>query len=132
MTDATNEATNVLPATITALAASTVVRWGRAASVERIVPVLYSLVITSTPKMAAAIWAGGAPVRLPPRMVSSGWMLVVTPTNTAMTGTIAAITNGVQAVARAVRTLVHSLRRAWAKPCRLGMAGTSGVWVSII
>ena len=44
------------PVRMAALAASTVARLGIAASVTLIMPVLYSLLTTSTPTMAMAAW----------------------------------------------------------------------------
>jgi len=89
-------ATKVAAPTSRALAASTTPRRGTAANVGRTVPVLYSPLTTTAPNAANTICAGGAPVRLPPSTVSSGWRLPVRPTNTAITGVISAAARNVQ------------------------------------
>ncbi len=55
---------NATAAKTAAFAASTVSRCGAAASVERIEPVAYSLVMTSTPSTPMASWARKNPLRL--------------------------------------------------------------------
>ncbi len=50
--------------TTAALAASRAGRRGIAASVTRIIPVLYSLLITSTASVATVAWPSMTPVRL--------------------------------------------------------------------
>ena len=67
------------------------------------VPLAYSLDMTRTPKLAATSRPTVAPVRLPPRTVSSGCRLRVAPTNTAMPRTKAAIAASVHRVDRTVR-----------------------------
>ena len=52
------------PVTTAALAVSTVDRRGIAASVVRIIPVLYSPLTTSTARMATTAWLRSTPVRL--------------------------------------------------------------------
>src|SRR5450432_1988761 len=62
--------TQIVPAAMTwlvtmhALAARTVVRRGTAVKVAQIMPVLYSLLIATTPRMAARAWPRSIPVRL--------------------------------------------------------------------
>jgi len=53
-----------MPVRMAALAASTVSRRGIAARVVRIMPVLYSLLIASTARMATTAWPRSIPVRL--------------------------------------------------------------------
>ena len=57
-------ATSTRLVTTTALAARTVVRRGIAASVTRIMPVLYSPLIASTASTATTAWPRSIPVRL--------------------------------------------------------------------
>ena len=57
-------AASTRPVTMVALAASTVTRRGIAVRVMRIMPVLYSLLITSTARMATTAWPRSIPVRL--------------------------------------------------------------------
>ena len=61
--------TSVTTPNTPALAQSTGSRLGTAANVERIMPVEYSPLITSTPSTPIASWAMVTPIRL----VSSGW-----------------------------------------------------------
>jgi hypothetical protein len=86
--------------------------------VARIVPVAYSLDMTSTPKLAPTSCARPAPVRLPPRTVSSGCRLSVAPTNTAIPRTQAASAAKDHTADRNVRSLVHSLTSAARKLAR--------------
>jgi hypothetical protein len=109
---------NITAAVTVALAASTTPRRGLAMRVAPMVPVAYSLDMTRTPKLAATSRPKVAPVRLPPRTVSSGWRLRVAPTNTAMPRTKAAIAASVHRVDRTVRNLVHSEASPSVKPAR--------------
>ncbi|WP_244219320.1 hypothetical protein [Streptomyces globisporus] len=90
------------------MAARTVERRGRAANVVRMVPLLYSPVITSAPTTAASIWATTESVRLPPRTVSSDWRLPVAATNTAPRTGSRAVATVVHTVERTLRNLIHS------------------------
>src|SRR5437016_2161865 len=60
----TSPTTAVTAVSTTALAASRVRRWGTAARLDRIEPVEYSLVMTSTPSTPTASWARKKPLRL--------------------------------------------------------------------
>ncbi len=61
---ATVPAASTAPLRITALAASMADRRGTAASVVRIMPLLYSPLMTSTARTATAAWPSWTPVRL--------------------------------------------------------------------
>jgi len=52
------------PPTKVVLAPSMVSRWGTAASVTRIMPVLYSPAIARTAMIATTVWPSSMPVRL--------------------------------------------------------------------
>ena len=73
---------------------------------------LYSPVTTRAPKAPNTIWAIGAPVRLPPRTVSSGWRLPVRPTNSASTGVTSAAATKVQRSERVEAALSDSAESA--------------------
>src|SRR5829696_8821777 len=115
---ATSATTNITTAVSVALAASTVSRRGQAVKAVRMVPAAYSLDIIRTPKLAPTSRPNPAPVRLPPRTVSSGFRLLVAPTNTAMPRMQPAIAASVHIADRRLRSLVHSDCRAWGKPAR--------------
>ncbi len=59
-----NPTTRVTAPKTVALAARTLRRWGTAAKVDRIMPVLNSLVMINTPSTAIASWARKRPFRL--------------------------------------------------------------------
>src|SRR5829696_7160106 len=120
--------TNIATAVSVALAASTVSRRGQAVKVVRMVPAAYSRVIIRTPKLAPTIRLNPAPVRLPPRTVSSGCRLLVAPTNTAMPRMPPAMAARVHVADRRLRSLVHSECNAWVNPaCWFLVAGGAGV-----
>ncbi len=112
--------------TTAALAASTVTRPGIAASVVRIMPVLYSVLTASTATMATAAWPRSTPVRL---ILPGSWPQPAAghradAAAAALTATVTATTaSSSQAVPGEVRSLVHSARSA-ALTRPSGAAGT--------
>ena len=99
------------------MAASTACRRGIAASVTRIMPVLYSLLNISTARIAATAWPNWIPVRLS-LVVSTGQVRFcgqcVAPTAAALTAMVSAASpRSSQAGPDTVRSLVHSACSAW-------------------
>ena len=102
------------------MAASTADRRGIAVSVMRIMPVLYSPLITSTARMATTAWPNSIPVRLS-LAVSTGQAV---PAGHRTAAVAAALTATVSATAPAssqagpdtVRSLVHSACSASRRP----------------
>jgi len=94
------------------LAASTASRFGIAASVVRIIPVPYSLLIVSTARIATTAWPNWTPVRL--SLVGSTGQVSpcgqwVAPTAAALPAMVSATAaRSSQAGPDTVRSLVHS------------------------
>src|SRR5260370_41510806 len=114
---ATAPVTSTSAVTRIALAASTAWRRGIAASVTRIMPVLYSLLITSTARIAITAWPDWTPVRLS-FVVSTGHITPrgqrVAPTAAVLTAMAsAAAPMSSQAGPDTVRSLVHSACSAY-------------------
>ncbi len=112
-----------------ALAASTACRPGIAASVTRIMPVLYSLLITSTASIATTAWPNWTPVRLS-LVVSTGQVMFcgqwVAPTAAALTAMVsAAAPRSSQAGPDTVCSLVHSACSAYRRLLLLAAAVAS-------
>src|SRR5581483_1369669 len=120
------------PPSTAALAASTVVRRGIAARVVRIMPVLYSSLITSTARTATTACPAQIPVTL--SLATSGWQLTdseqpAAASTAALTVIVsAAAASSSQQLPGAVRSLVHSACTASASVTRLScVAGESQV-----
>src|SRR5215472_14687287 len=109
-----------------ALVASTASRLGVAASVTWIMPVLYSLPIASTARIATTAWPNWTPVRLSfvvsTRQIILGgqWVAPTAAALTAMVSATAPMTS--QAGPDTVRSLVHSARSAHRRPDAGGAA----------
>ena len=102
---------SVNAANTVALAVSSSRRSGIVASVARIIPKVYSLVIASTPSTPASSRPGAMPasallVRSPDAF------LVLRPTATPMPVAAAAVIASVHQVERRLRSLIHSIRAA--------------------
>ena len=115
MNDATSPTTRVTAPNTAAFAARTSGRRGTAASVARIVPEVYSLVIVSTPSAPASSRPGTTPasallVRSPEAF------RVFRPTATPIPTVPATVTARVHQVERRLRSLIHSIRAACANP----------------
>jgi hypothetical protein len=97
-----------------ALAASSSGRFGVAASVARIIPEVYSLVIISTPSTPTS----SRPTEMPASALlvrSPDGCLVLSPAATAIATAATAVSASVTQVERRVRSLIHSIRAACRK-----------------
>src|SRR4030095_13104121 len=108
MNAAASPTANATAPNTAAFAASTIGRFGIAASVARIIPEEYSPVITSTPR---------TPVKSRPRETpasallvrSAAASLVLTPTAVAMPTAPTTVTASAHQVERRLRSLIHSI-----------------------
>jgi hypothetical protein len=115
--DATSPTTRVTAPNTTAFAASTRGRRGTAASVARMVPELYSLVMVSTPSAPTSSRPGTTPASAL-LIRSPDPSRVFRPTAIAIPMVPAAVRARVHQVERRLRNLIHSIRAASASPYR--------------
>ncbi len=115
MNAAASPTTSITAPNIAAFAARTSGRRGIAASVTRIMPEVYSLVIDNTPSAPASSRPGTTPASaLLVRSLEA--LMVLIPTAMPMLIVPATVIARVHQVDRRVRSLIHSIRAAWTRP----------------
>jgi hypothetical protein len=103
--------------------------------VVRIIPLVYSALIASTPTIANAIWARNSPARLSPAgsVTSFPWDPLAAQTSAPIPMEITTAASADQYVDRSVRSLVHSERRTSRKTAGpLARPTAAGVVVTVV